>query len=87
MIAIEERLSGLEYRFRHLEESVRRTEVIARAILEVTNPVVSFGEVQRILGYKSRGATAKWLKEHNIERVDRGYRRVLVISAATEPKD
>lgn len=69
-----------------IQDQLNRMEATLLAVLEVTNPIISFGEVRAILRYKSRDATRKWLRDHKIERVDRGYRRALVIAAATERK-
>ena len=68
------------------EQRLAHVEAMLRALLDTVNPIMGFQEVQALLKYKSRVSVRAWLKEHKIERRDRGFRRVEVIAAATQEK-
>lgn len=69
-----------------LEKQLTRIEAMLRAQLDTTNPLMTFGEVMAILRYSSKNATKRWLRAHQIQKAAKGYRRVDVITAATEAR-
>lgn len=67
-------------------QQLTRIEAMMRAILDSIEPLMTFGEVMRLLKYKSKHATRRWLKAQGIQKSGNGYRRVDVIAAVTKAK-
>lgn len=70
-----------------LEKQLTRVEAMLRTLLDNMNPLMSFADVQRMLGYKSKTSVGTWLKERGIKRTGRGYRRVDVIAGAADQNE